>query len=236
MAISELAAACGVDLGALDRVLRLLTTHGIFERQEGGYCHTPSSHLLRSDHPMTMRPFAQMMGLPFVWGSLTELKHSVRTGKPAIEVMEPKGVFAYLQDRPDEAAIFGRAMTAKASVDIGAVIAAYDFTSFGRIADIGGGRGHLLRAVLEATPGANGILFDLAAVIDTVTPRTSPGSPCRRAISSRRATQCGRICPHGSAARLARRAVRRDPERDSARGASQCHRSGSRRFDSGTAG
>jgi C-methyltransferase len=174
VAISELAAACGVDQGALDRVLRLLTAHGIFERQQGGYGHTPSSLLLRSDHPMTMRPFAQMMGLPFVWGSLTELKHSVRTGKPAIGVMEAKGVFAYLQDRPDEAEIFGRAMTAKASVDIGAVIAAYDFTSFGRIADIGGGRGHLLRAVLEATPSADGILFDLPVVIDTLNAEDQP--------------------------------------------------------------
>jgi hypothetical protein len=123
---------------------------------------------------MTMRPFAQMMGLPFVWGSLTELKHAVHTGKPAVEVLEPEGLWAYLQERPDEAEIFGRAMTAKASVDVGAVIAAYDFTSFGRIADIGGGRGHLLRAVLETTPNADGILFDLPSVIDTVSAEDQP--------------------------------------------------------------
>jgi hypothetical protein len=174
VAISELAASCGVDRDALDRVLRLLASHGIFERGPGGYGHTPSSCLLRSDHPMTMRPFAQMMGLPFVWGSLTELKHSVHTGKPAVEVLEPEGLWAYLRDRPDEAEIFGRAMTAKASVDVGAVIAAYDFTSFGRIADIGGGRGHLLRAVLETTPNADGILFDLPSVIDTVSAEDQP--------------------------------------------------------------
>ena len=70
--------------------------------------------------------------------------------------------------------IFGRAMTAKASADVGAVIAAYDFTRFGRIADIGGGRGHLLRAILEAAPGAEGILFDLPMVIDTLTAGDQP--------------------------------------------------------------
>jgi len=166
--ISELAVSCGADPDALDRVLRLLTTHGIFEQQQGGYAHSPSSRLLRSDHPMTMRPFAQMMGLPFIWGSLAELQHSVRTGEPAIEVLEPKGVFAYLQDRPDEAEIFGRAMTAKASLDVGAVVSVYDFTRFRRIADIGGGRGHLLRAILTATPSADGILFDLPVVIDAL--------------------------------------------------------------------
>jgi len=172
--ISELASSCGADPDALDRVLRLLAAHGIFEGQHGSYSHTPSSRLLRSDDPMTMRPFAQMMGLPLLWGSLTEFKHSVQTGKPAAEILEPKGAWAYLQDRPGEAEIFGRAMTAKASVDVGAVIAAYDFTCFGRIADIGGGRGHLLRAILEAAPGAEGVLFDLPMVIDTLNTGDQP--------------------------------------------------------------
>ena len=92
----------------------------------------------------------------------------VLTGKPAVEVLEPKGAFAYLQDRPDEAEIFARAMTAKAILDVNAVIAAYDFARWGQIADIGGGRGHLLRAIIEAAPGAEGILFDLPMVIDTL--------------------------------------------------------------------
>jgi C-methyltransferase len=168
MTISELASSCGADPDALDRVLRLLAAHGIFEGQHGSYSHTPSSRLLRSDDPMTMRPFAQMMGLPLLWGSLTEFKHSVQTGKPAAEILEPEGAWAYLQDRPGEAEIFGRAMTAKASIDVGAVTAGYDFTRFRRIADIGGGRGHLLRAILEAAPGAEGVLFDLPMVIDTL--------------------------------------------------------------------
>ncbi len=59
-------------------------------------------------------------------------------------------------------------MTAKAAGDTAAVLAAYDFSRFSTIADIGGGRGHLLRAVLEATPHSRGILFDLPGVIDTV--------------------------------------------------------------------
>jgi hypothetical protein len=36
---------------------------------------------------MTMRAFTQVMGMPFTWGPLTEFKHSVVTGKPAIETM-----------------------------------------------------------------------------------------------------------------------------------------------------
>jgi len=92
----------------------------------------------------------------------------VLTGKPAVEVLEHKGAFAYPQDRPDEAEIFARAMTAKAILDVNAVIAAYDFAHWGQIADIGGGRGHLLRAILKAAPGAERLLFDLPMVIDTL--------------------------------------------------------------------
>ena len=65
----------------------------------------------------------------------------VLTGKPALAVLEPKGAFAYLQHRPDEAEIFARAMTAKAILDVNAVIAAYDSHAGGKsltsAADVG---------------------------------------------------------------------------------------------------
>jgi hypothetical protein len=166
--VGVLAAACDVDANALDRVLRLLAAHGVFDRCAEGYRHTPSSRLLRTDDPASMRPFVQMMGLPLVWGSLSELERSVRTGRPGLESQEPKGIWAYLQDRPAEAEVFGRAMTAKAGADVAAVLSAYDFARFETIADIGGGRGHLLRALLDAAPGVAGILFDLPQVIDTL--------------------------------------------------------------------
>jgi hypothetical protein len=59
-------------------------------------------------------------------------------------------------------------MTAKAAADIAAVLGAYDFSRFATIADIGGGRGHLLTAILEAAPAARGVLFDRPQVIEAV--------------------------------------------------------------------
>ncbi len=164
----ELAAGRGVDAQALDRALRLLAAHGVFERANGGFRHTPASELLRSEHPMSMRAFARMMGLPVVSATFAQLEHSIRSGSPAVATVEPDGFWAYLQDHPDEAQIFGEAMTAKAAADIAAILGAYDFSRFATIADIGGGRGHLLRAVLDSVPSAEGVLFDLPAVIDAV--------------------------------------------------------------------
>jgi hypothetical protein len=165
---AQLAASCGADAGALDRVLRLLATHGIFEVVDGGFRHTPASELLRSDHPMSMRAYPRMMNLPVMAGTFARLDHSVRTGAPAAETVEPRGFWAYFESRPEEARIFGEAMTARAAADIAAIRDAFDFSRYDTIADIGGGRGYLLRAVLDATPGARGVLFDLPAVIGAV--------------------------------------------------------------------
>jgi hypothetical protein len=77
-------------------------------------------------------------------------------------------LWPYLQEHPGEAEVFGQAMTAKAAADTAAILAAYDFARFSTIADIGGGRGHLLRAVLDGVPGAGGVLFDLPQVIGSL--------------------------------------------------------------------
>jgi C-methyltransferase len=166
--IKELASACNADVDALDRVLRLLAAHGIFEATGEGYGHTEPSRLLRTDHPMSMRAFSRMMGLPVFFASFGELEHSVRTGSPSLELAAPEGLWPYLQDHPSERDVFGQAMTAKAAADIQAVIGAYDFSRFNKIADVGGGRGHLLCAVLDAAVTAEGILFELPEVIDTL--------------------------------------------------------------------
>jgi hypothetical protein len=164
--LNMLADRCGADPSALDRILQLLATYGIFTRRaDGTYCHTDSSRLLRSDHPMSMLAFARFMGLPMMWNVFSNLDHSARTGRPAIELIEPGGFMRYLGAHPDDAAVFNHAMTAKAAADIAAIMDAHDFSGYSRIADIGGGRGHLLRAVLDAAPTTSGVLFDLPEVI-----------------------------------------------------------------------
>lgn len=166
----ELAATCGADTAALDRALMLLAAHGVFDRVGHAYIHTDASRLLRSDHPMSMRAFPRMMGMASFTASLDHLEHSVRTGEPGFNLVEPDGLFAHLQRHDHEARIFDASMTAKAAADTAAVLVAYDFSRFSRIADIGGGRGHLLSAILQKTPDATGILFDLPGVVDTIDP------------------------------------------------------------------
>ena len=59
-------------------------------------------------------------------------------------------------------------MAAKAIGQIQGVLEAYDFSPYPVIADIAGGRGHLIISILDAYDNAKGILFDLPPVISEV--------------------------------------------------------------------
>src|SRR5918998_2382933 len=147
---ADLAASVGAHPDALGRVLRLLAAHGVFEMQGGDkFGHSPASRLLRSDHPQSMHAWARVTGLPILWSSFGAMEHSVRTGLPAAETVFPGGFWEYLAEHPEEGRVFNAAMVAKAQGAIAGILASYDFSGFGSIGDIGGGSGHLLRAVLD---------------------------------------------------------------------------------------
>ena len=157
----ELAERTGMNADALARMLRLLSAHGLFAGHGEGYVHTPESRLLRSDHPYSLRSFARMIGTSS-WKAFTELAHPARTGRPALGW---QAMMEHFAEHPDEAALFNEAMVDKAAGVVPAVVQAYDFSPFATIVDVGGGRGHLLSAILERVPQAVGVLFELPHVI-----------------------------------------------------------------------
>ena len=165
-----LAKATATQPQALYRVLRLLASFGIFEWREGAWHHTEASRFLRSDHPGSLRDYIRMLGLPVFWNAFGDLEHSLRTGQPAFVKRHAEGVFEYLNQHPEESRLFDAAMTSKSHRDIAAILPAYDFSRFTTIADIAGGRGHLLRAILNSSPKTQGILFDQPHVVAAVTP------------------------------------------------------------------
>jgi len=165
--VKALAAATGTDADALNRVLRLLSAHNIFEGQGGVYAHTPNSRLLRSDHPQSMRSFVRMQGIPALWHIWEHFDHSLQTGRSAAEKTLPAGGFwGYFADNPEHSRLFNDAMTGKTHGQTAGILAAYNFSDFNTIADIGGGNGHLVRAILAANRNLQGVLFDLPHVIE----------------------------------------------------------------------
>jgi hypothetical protein len=159
-----LASSIDANAGALLRIVRLLAAHGVFEIRDGRIAHTPASEILRTDHPQSMRAFVRVMGVAVIWSAYGELEHAVRTGHPAVEKAVPEGFFAYMTANPDVARVFDEAMMSASQAQIPAILDSYDFSRFKKVGDIGGGRGHLLEALLEKQPGASGVLFDLPHV------------------------------------------------------------------------
>jgi cyclopropane fatty-acyl-phospholipid synthase-like methyltransferase len=89
---------------------------------------------------------------------------NVRTGKCAYEIAHGQPIFEYLKDHPNSARVFDKAMESIHGSESNQILAAYDFSEFITLADIGGGNGSMLLAILNQYPNLHGVLFDLSHV------------------------------------------------------------------------
>lgn len=163
--VDELAAAAGANADALYRVMRLLSAEGVFrEGRPRVFVLTEVGAALRSDLRSGPRDFVRMINSePYL--AFEQLLYSVRTGKPAFDKVFGQPRFDWLGAHPDQAALFQHAMIALSGGANEAVAGTYDFGPFSRVADVGGGHGQLLSAILARNPHLTGVLFDLPAGI-----------------------------------------------------------------------
>jgi hypothetical protein len=163
---AELAAVCGANEEALERLLRALASIEMFARSpEGRYSNSPQTEVLRGDHPLSLRSSGMYLPEPFMWLPLGEMSESVRTGEPAFERIYGQSYFAYLAEHPAESSTFNRMMAQEIMWLMPALLRVYDFSRFKRLVDIGGGQGTFLTKLLAATPQLKGVLFDRPQVI-----------------------------------------------------------------------
>ena len=162
----EVARATKAHAPSIRRLLRMLTSVGIFAEDENGrFQQTRLSALLHSDHPRSARALAVLCGSPFFWRPWGELQGAVLEGRSAFEQMFGASLFEYYASHPDDAAIANAGFNSASSIDAPTVVAAYDFSRFERIVDVGGGHGGLLHAILTANPKLRGVLADQPAVV-----------------------------------------------------------------------
>ncbi|MDV6263946.1 methyltransferase [Rhodococcoides yunnanense] len=88
------------------------------------------------------------------------LVDSVRSGNTSFEKVFGQDFFSYLHENPERSAGFNQAMSRATESTAAVLPEAFDFARFATIADVGGGDGTLLAAVLREYPSANGILHD----------------------------------------------------------------------------
>lgn len=172
---ADLAAELDADPGALRRLLRGLAAHGVFEeRDDGRFALTPAGAALREGTPGSLRSAAIARGWLY-YDAAERLIDTVRTGRTAFEIAHGAPFFDHIATRPDKTAAFQDSMANRGAHEAADVVAAYDFGRFRRLVDVGGGRGVMLAAVLAATPGLAGVLFDRPEVVERARAGLPPG-------------------------------------------------------------
>jgi hypothetical protein len=164
--VEELATLTNSHAGSLYRLLRALAAIGVFhEAETRTFALTPMADCLRANSATPLGAWAEYAGSDYVWQTWGNLEHSILTGENAFQYVHGKGIWEYRTEHPEQGAVFDRAMTELSRGSAEAVIAAYDFSSFGRVVDVGGGRGLMLSAILRAHTQMRGTLFDLPRVV-----------------------------------------------------------------------
>ncbi|WP_278262545.1 methyltransferase [Nocardia sp. AG03] len=174
---AELAVTLDVDATALHRLLRLLTSHGVFaEDDAGGYRHTPESLLLRRDSPDCLADLVLWCTEPWTWSLWGHLDTAVRTGTEIFTGVHGRRFYEHLPEAwPDSAQVFDRAMTQQSRSAARAVAETLASETITAIADVGAGQGTVLAALLERCPAATGYLLDLPHVVADAGERFHPG-------------------------------------------------------------
>lgn len=154
--IDHIAQQVGAHPDTLYRVLRALASDGVFaESDPRVFGNTQTSELLRSGEPN--RDFAHLFG--GVWHrAVTEL--DARTDEASFPRVFDADFWTWLARRPDERAVFDRAMEDGKERRAGR-LDALDWNGDETVVDVGGGNGSLLVELLRRRPSLRGIVFDL---------------------------------------------------------------------------
>jgi hypothetical protein len=110
------------------------------------------------------------------WGKLI---HSIRTGESSFESLYRMPMFEYYAQNPEPAQVFHQSMTNFSQAENEAIVNSYDFSKMQTVIDVAGGEGGLLMRILKANSHLDGVLFELAGVIEAMQSNLEITERCR---------------------------------------------------------
>ncbi len=166
----QLAAALGLSTPHLTRFLHGLCTIGICEeRTDGAFALSPSGHCLKSDSPARLAEKVQIV-VGHYWRPWAELVSTLQTGTSAFDKVFGKSVADWRRDNAAQGALFESYLANETRAQADDIISALDMSGVRTVAEIGGGYGGLLAAILQAHPQLKAILFERPHIIATARP------------------------------------------------------------------
>lgn len=183
----ELSQLTATHARSLYRVMRALASLGIFtEDAAHRFSLTALGEALRTDAPGSAWASVLTLAGPLFTRSLGDLLYSVQTGKPAFDKNFGMNVFDWFASHRQEASLFSETMVGFHGPEPSAIAAAYDFSGFETILDVGGATGNLLATLLVRHAKPRGILFDMPHVV-----RDAPALIQARGLADRIAIEAG---------------------------------------------
>lgn len=167
-----LALKAGVDEDYLFRVLRALEMNGIVVQTEPRcFALSPAGNLLRREASGSLAATIEWIADPLHLTLYSELEQTVKDGTTAFDRAYGEPFFEWISkaENRGEAAVFNNAMTSISEMCVPAFLEAYDFSGFGKIVDVGGGHGALLRSILREYPAAHGIIAEMPSLVGPAT-------------------------------------------------------------------
>ncbi len=156
----RLAAALNLSAPHLKRLLLGLATLGLIEeRARDAFTLTEAGRALTPSSASTLRE-KLLIVVEQYWQPWANVAASVKTGTPAFDLVFGKTVGDWRRDHPDHGAVFEAYLESETFTHAGPIVEALDLTGVSTVAEIGGGHGALLAAVLLAHPQLHGILMD----------------------------------------------------------------------------
>lgn len=173
---SDVAASCKADAPSMYRLLRAMAALGLLNQTDPQHFRlTALGKPLRRDVPDSAWA-AVVFWADLLANFWTQLGECVRTGQNASQVMEKAGIASRWSQDPDANAIFRAVMGTSPAKNYAPIVDSWTFPAAGVVADLGGGGGALIRAVLERHPHLRGMLVDRAESIEAANAhfRSSP--------------------------------------------------------------
>jgi predicted transcriptional regulator len=163
--VENIAKHTGTNVDALRRILRALASQGIFkETKDGRFRMTRMSEGLL-DKPGSLR-YAILHHLgPVNWNLMSNLMYAVKSGDDPFTNKYGVPIYEYLQNHPEEFAVFDKSMSNLSDLGLAPILNGYDFSRFKTIVDLGGGEGFLLARIMNQCPASKGVLFDLPEAV-----------------------------------------------------------------------
>lgn len=160
----EIAGACGLHCDTIFRTLRMLTALEITAREGDRYSLTGLGRAMLKDTPGSLYTNLVMIGSDAYQRPWQNFAYTLATGESAFTHVMGAPFFDYLEQHPELGIPFQQTQAAYALMTDPPLAAAYDFSPFRTVCDVGGGQGAFLKRILEAHPHLRGILLDMPGV------------------------------------------------------------------------